>query len=369
MDASSKPTQRAGRSSVGNAGQLASNIAAWDEFLERTPLGQFQQSTKWSQIKARDGWNTQILPVDPADPAAGGLQLLWKRSRFGNIGYVSKGPVLREETPRSVELMLGRLTDYAKSHGLRALILQPPDVSRIGETELRPHGFELNPVPFVIRSTAMIDLSGGKEVTLHRMNRQVRREVKLANKQGVMIRFGSREDLPAFFDLMLASCRRQGATPNPSRLELLEALWDAFQPKVWLGLATLGGELTSGLFMIGHGRRMTFWKKGWNRLAKNSYANCLLNVEAISHAQNLGYSSVDFAGVNPQIAETLISGKELSPEQLRSRDMFNLRLGAVPHLLPPARLLIINPVLRTAFHLGRKLPPIEKWLMQKMGVG
>jgi lipid II:glycine glycyltransferase (peptidoglycan interpeptide bridge formation enzyme) len=368
MDTSSKLSPSAGQPNASNTGQIAASIPEWDTFLERTPLGQFQQSTKWARLKARDGWNAHSIPVDPSDPAAGGLQLLWKRTKFGNIGYVSKGPVLREETPESVDLMLARLKDYASSRGLLALILQPPNVSHIGEVELKQHGFELKPVSFVIRSTAMIDLSGGKEVILKRMNQNVRREVKLARQQGVTIRFAGREDIPSFFDLMLASCRRQGVTPNPSRPELLEALWDAFQPNVWLGLASLNGQLTSGVLMIGHGRRMTIWKKGWNMLAKNSYANCLLNVEAICHAQDLGYSSVDFAGVDPQIAETLIAGKELSPEQSRSRDVFHLRLGAVPYMVPPARLLIINPIFRAAFRLACKMPPLENWLMRKTGV-
>jgi peptidoglycan pentaglycine glycine transferase (the first glycine) len=368
MDTSSKPSQRAGNSIAGNTGQIATDITDWDEFLERTPLGQFQQSSKWAQIKAHDGWKSQRIPVDPADPQAGGLQLLWKSTKFGNIGYVSKGPVLREETPRFVDLMLSRLKDYAVSRGLLALILQPPDCSRITETELTQHSFEQKPVPFVICSTAMIDLSGGKEVTLLKMNRQVRREVKLAKQQGVTIRFGTREDLPAFFALMLASCQRQGSTPNPNRPELLEALWKAFQPNVWLGLASLKGQLTSGLLMLGHGRRMTFWKKGWNQLGKNAYANCLLNVEAICHAQDLGYTAVDFGGVNLQIAKALIAGRDLSFEQRSSRDMFNLRLGAEPHVLPPARLLIMNQTLQTAFRMACKLPPLEKWLMRKMGV-
>ena len=72
--------------------------AAWDEFLGSSPRGQFQQSTGWAQVKAREGWSAVREYLDPTAPRSGGFQLLWKKSRLGRVGYVSKGPVLPEET-------------------------------------------------------------------------------------------------------------------------------------------------------------------------------------------------------------------------------------------------------------------------------
>jgi lipid II:glycine glycyltransferase (peptidoglycan interpeptide bridge formation enzyme) len=341
----------------------------WDDFLARSPLGQFQQTGKWAGLKANDGWQSLRIFCQPPSADEGGLQLLWKATRFGRIGYVSKGPVLRIETPTAVHRMLAALVKAAKAIGLRALILQPPDRSIISAADLGAHQFDSSPFGGIIRATAMIDLAGGRTAWEARMHAKARQQARTATKRGVTTRFGSRADLSGFYTLMCESCRRQHTLPNPSRVELLEALWDLFHPHVGLGFAYADGNPVAGLLMIGHGPRLTFWKKGWNAQGTQLYANCLLNVDALAWAQEQGYTTVDFAGLNPCIAETLVAGKELSSEQLSSRDMFNLRLGAVPHLLPPARLLIINPVLRTVFHLGRKLPPIEKLLMRKMGVG
>ena len=180
---------------------------------------------------------------------------------------------------------------------------------------------------------------------------------------------GDRADLAAFFRLMESSCRRQNTRPNPSRLELLEALWDEFSPQVLLGLVSVRGETIAGLLMVGHGRRLTFWKKGWDSRDQHSFANCLLNVEALGWAFERGYTSVDFGAVDPLIAETLVSGGQLSEQQLRSRHMFNLRLGAEPHLLPPARLLVVNPAMRQFHRLFSQCRPLENWLMQRLGAG
>ncbi|MDB6114406.1 MAG: hypothetical protein JWQ62_1351, partial [Lacunisphaera sp.] len=241
------------------------------------------------------------------------------------------------------------------------------DQSGITAGDLARHHFSSSPVGSVISATATIDVSGGRSAWESRMNRQARREARKAVKEGVAVQPGGRQDLALFFALMCESCRRQNTHPNPGRLELLEALWDLFHPHVMLGFAVTNGETMAGLLMIGHGRRLTFWKKGWNASGTKLYANCLLMVEALSWAHDRGYETVDFAGLDHRIAETLISGGLLDESQRRSRHMFNLRLGAEPRILPPARLLVLNPALRQLHKICSQCRPLDNWLMQRLG--
>jgi peptidoglycan pentaglycine glycine transferase (the first glycine) len=341
----------------------------WDAFLERSPLGQFQQSSGWARVKALDGWQVHRVYANSQRPGEGGLQLLWKRSRFGRIGYVSKGPILPAETPAAVNAIMVALKASAASLGVRGLILQPPDSSSISERSLIEHGFSRSPVESVVRATALVELTGGRDAIEKRMHSKTRQQTRAAAKRGVTIRIGNRSDIPCFFNLMLESCRRQNSQPNPSRPELLEALWDAFSPRVLLGLASCQGELVAGLLMVGHGSRMTFWKKGWNSHASQSYANCLLNAEALGWAADQGYTTVDFAALDHCIAEILLSGGTLTDSQRRSRYTFNFRLGAVPKLLPPARLLVVNPTLRRLHQLFSLVPALQRRLFQRIGLG
>lgn len=343
--------------------------SSWDSFLETTPLGQFQQTSRWAQLKGMDGWNAERLLLKPTEVANGGLQLLWKPTRFGRIGYVSKGPVLGAETADTISSILSKLTGKARDLNLRAMILQPPDASVINIENLKDFHFFAKPVDSVVRATAMIDLSGGQLEWERHMHSKARQQARTAMKRGVTVTTGGCADLGVFFDLMCATCRRQNTRPNPARLDILEALWSMFQPHIRLGFAWANGVPIAGLLMLGHGSRMTFWKKGWNSCGAQLYANCLLNAEALGWAHGWGYTTVDFGAVDPMIAATLAAGGNLSEEQLRSRDMFNLRLGAKPHLLPPAGLLIFNSALRTMFRLSAKIPPLEKWMMRKMGAG
>lgn len=342
---------------------------AWDAFLAASPRGQFQQSSAWARVKAIDGWTAAREYLTPEPPESGGFQLLWKRTRIGRIGYVSKGPVLPAEDPTSVRLAVGRLTAVARTLRLRAIMLQPPDESTIGEADLVAHGFGRNPVPSVIRSTAVIDLAGGRAAVLEGMGKKSRLEIRNAAKQGVTVHRGDRADVPRFFSLMVESCRRQQSRPNPSSAEALGALWDAFAPNVMLGFAVVRGDVVAGLLLLGFGRRLTLWKKGWNSTGTQTYANRMLNAEALGWACDRGYALADFAGMDPDIAASLLAGHSLTPEQARSRDLFNLRLGAQPKLLPPARLLVVNPLLRQIHRTLGTIPAVDRLVLRRLGGG
>lgn len=336
---------------------------AWDGVVEQSPLGQFQQTSGWAATKALTGWGRTLVWADAADPAAGGLQLLWKQTRIGRIGYVTKGPILRDETPETIGRALTALTRQARELGLAAVLLQPPDRSQISSAQLVQHGFIARPIESVTNATALVDLSGGREAMLSRMNRQARREARQGLARGLIVREGDKRDLRTFFELMEGSCRRQGTQPNPGRLEILEHLWDALRPRIRLGLALANDMPIAGLLMIGFGDRLTFWKKGWNNQSPELHANSALNVEALGWAVDWGYREVDFLALDRGIALRLLADEALSEEQRRSRHLFNLRLGAQPLLLPSAHVLVVNRVLRPAVGFGLRFPRVQQALV------
>src|ERR1017187_3150477 len=66
----------------------------WDDFLKATPLGHFQQSSLWARAKDIEGWRPVRMILTLDGQIAGGFQILTAHTRFGLIGYVSKGPVV-----------------------------------------------------------------------------------------------------------------------------------------------------------------------------------------------------------------------------------------------------------------------------------
>lgn len=329
-----------------SAGSAEASPADWDAYLASCPRGQFQQTSGWAQVKAREGWSAVREWQGPEELASGGFQLLWKESRFGRLGYVSKGPVVPEETEAAVNAALARVLAAARRVGLAALIVQPPDASAISSDALVRHGFFDLPIETVTRATALISLEGQAEAVVSRFSRSTRQHWRTARRRGMALTWGTRTDLSSFFGLMCQSAKHQHEDPNPARLDLLEALWDAFATSMWLAFAEYNGERLAGLLIMRQRDHLVFWKRGWDPARPELSASHFLMAECLIWASSLGYRFADVVAMSPEIARKVLANETLSEEQSRSRDVFHLRLGACPRLLPPAQLLVVNPALR-----------------------
>jgi peptidoglycan pentaglycine glycine transferase (the first glycine) len=337
---------------------------AWDRFLEIAPTGQFQQSSLWAVTKKADGWRPLRAVFRSDDQVVGGFQILTQKKKIGTIGYISKGPVLLEETPDRCAEILETMFRVVQENRIVALIIQPPDDSRVLPSLLEKLPFMENSLMRVNESTLCVDVSQGFPAVQQNMRRSTRRLTRQALKMGVTIREGNETDLPLFFDLMLETCRRQGATPNPSSLEALRSLWSAFAPtkRIRLTFAEFEGKSVSGLLCIPFGRAMNIWKKGWNATATACHPNELLNADALEWASQHGLQFADFAALDRSIALSLTNGQEISAEQMGKRDFFNMGFGGFPKLLPPARVYIQNPLFRRLYSSVISNPATQRLL-------
>jgi len=326
--------------------------AAWDEFLMATPMGQFQQSSMWARVKEAEGWESLRVLATIEDRIAGGFQILWRKTRLGRIGYVSKGPVAVPETEGLAELIAAQMREHATHTNIIGLIVQPPDESRITSDILgRSHFTEGNPME-VIETTLLVDVSKGPEALDKGMSRKDSlRKVRVAKQHGVTVREGTEEDIELFFDLMRATCARQGVTPNPPTVEALRQLWLTFSRRGCLRVtfAECNHAAPAGFLNILFGKKVTLWKKGWNFAYPDRYPNDVLYYETLHWACSHHYNHCDVVSFDRGIADALRNGKPLSNVQKKSRNIFHLRFGGVPKILPPARLWIANPLLRFGY--------------------
>lgn len=343
----------------------------WETFLEAHELGQFQQSTRWARSKAAVGWEGRLVIFPSAEHLDGGFLMLVKQTRLGRIGFVNKGPVLRGESPQAVQLALEAVCRTAIQEHLQAVVLQPPDLSQISPVALTTTGFSSGAVPGVLDASAWASLQGGAEAIRARMSRTTQRECRQALSRGVQIIEGDASDLGLFFELMAHTCQRQGVQPNPPSLDALQAIWESFGSGVHLLLARVRQEIVSGLLIIRFGKRCTFWKKGWNEKFPEAHANTLLNYEGMVRACAWGCKFVDFGGMDRNLAERWLAGEPAYNDLGKTRHAFNIRLGAVPQLLPPAVLHVPNRATRilTSFLLKiSKFFPLRypmQWIDQR----
>jgi len=325
----------------------------WDAFLERTSQGHFQQSSMWAAAKAIDGWRVIRIVLTWNGEIAGGFQILYRRTRLGGYGYISKGPVLVPNEPAMVEFLIRLVIRTVKANRLRALILQPPDESPIDERLLAGAGFLLNHLHRVISATLVYDVAGGADEIKKRMRLRTRAQVKVAEKRGLTIREGGEQDVGMFFRLMAATCERQQVMPNPATETAMRQLWTSFKTRerIQLIFAEFRGTPIAGALCIRLGDRMTVWKKGWSGEHKELNPNHLVMFEAMLWAHQQGCKRFDCAGLDRGIATKMLRGEPLSEAQEKSRDRFNLGFGGIPALLPESRVYIDNPLVRILYRL------------------
>jgi len=314
-------------------------------------MGQFQQSSIWAQTKEVDGWKSLRVLATIADQIAGGFQILWRNTYVGRIGYVSKGPIASPETQSLIEPLLVVMCNQARKNKILALIVQPPDDSQIISDILgRYHFIQSNPMD-VIETTLLVDVSHGAEALDKGMSRKTRKNVRLAKHSGVTIREGNEEDIGLFFNLMLATCKRQGVKPNPPTEEALRHLWLTLHQRNFLRVtfAEYNHEVLAGSLNITFGKNVSLWKKGWNCKNPDLHPNDLLYYEILHWACAKNFHHCDFIAFDRGIANALQKEEALSDAQEKSRHIFNLRFGGMPKILPPARIWIANPLLRFGY--------------------
>lgn len=322
----------------------------WDSFLLRTPEGQFQQSTAWAAAKAFEGWQAARTELREDNVILGGFQLLYRRRRGAKIGYVSKGPVQAEAKPGLRERLQLLLKQTAGQLRLAALVVQPPD--RALNFWNGAAGFEPNVVLDIIEATQIIDLADRSPDSLWAdLSTGTQRKIRRAQNRGVKIHEGTIQDVPAFFNLMLATCRRQQVKPNPASIDQIYRLWNHLGAgdHVRLTFAAVGENPVSAQIVLHFGDTASLWKVGWSGDHPEACPNHLLRWESIKYAAEAGAKRYDFMSFPVDAAKAALLAGAPFPDLEKTRQWFHIGFGGKPVLLPPARLYLPSKPARLTY--------------------
>jgi len=336
----------------------------WDGFLESTPFGQFQQGSAWAQYKQSQNWCVFRVVLTVDDRVVGGFQILWKPTRFGRIGYASKGPVLQAEDPDLVAFIVRLLQVQAAKLRLQALVVQPPDFSVLTAEQLRRARFRGAEIMNVIDASWMIDLSGESAGSVASFSQNARNHIRRAERVGTFVREGGGHEAADFFRLMASTCEHQGVAPNPPTPEAVQALWTAMSRRgnARLTFAECDGQLTTGLLCVLFGSRCSLFKVGWNRNHANWYPNELQTCEALAWAKSNGFLLADWVGISRRAAKAALENRNFEDAGIRSADVFKAKFGGGPVLLPAASVWMSNPLLRYGYRFaGPALAAAKSW--------
>ncbi|HEY3529285.1 MAG TPA: peptidoglycan bridge formation glycyltransferase FemA/FemB family protein [Nocardioides sp.] len=240
-------------------------------FIREQPWASFLQTPGWATVKSE--WRGESLGWYDGERLVGaGLVLYRKLPKLPRyLAYLPEGPVLdwaRPGVSDDVGDWLAPMTEHLRSRGAFGVRMGPPVVTRRWSAEQVKAGIaddtvhrlgEIAPLvrsstgarvvqqlealgwrrqvaqggfaagqpsyTFVIPLVADDGTRRTQDDVLAGMNQLWRRNIRKAEKAGVVVAQGSREDLKAFHDLYVHTARRDHFTPRP--LAYFETMYDA----------------------------------------------------------------------------------------------------------------------------------------------
>jgi peptidoglycan pentaglycine glycine transferase (the first glycine) len=317
----------------------------WDAFLACQLAGHYTQSSPWGLLKAGFGWKVARLLVKEDGQIIGGAQLLLRELPvWGQIGYISKGPVITNGRRDVMEKLLGEIESFARKNAILLVSIQPPNDLPEYLLPLTAHQYEPSSYYIIPPSTVLIDLKKSKDEIFSQMKRTTRQNIRAAQSRGVTVREGGEDDLPAF-------CRLKQMTESRSEFvhysqEYYQEAWRQFVSreamKLWL--AYYGEELLAGLMAVYFGQWVVYAWAGSTRQHVEKRPNDLLFWHAMQWGKQQGYHYCDLGGISPIVADAL--RQDIEPPECKEKGIARYKLGFGPmHTFPSSydNIFILRP--------------------------
>ena len=331
----------------------------WDSFVESQPMGHHEQTAMWGELKSAYGWKPLRLILKDQDKILAGVQLLLRRIGFmGSVGYVCKGPVVKDNTDELGKYVVKALHTFAKRSRVFYLAVELPydghyfiplfDQLQYGAI---PDGF---PPSRLVRATLIADLSQSKDELLSQMRRSTRGNIQRGRRRGLLITIGADDEWPFFRPLMLKICARRGTGPTPPQTDFFDRLAQIFGEKkrALLFLAKFNKEIVAAAVVFPFGKTVRQWKVGWSGHHSKLYPNEGINWGVMNWAKENGFAFYENVGLDFENAKKISMGHKLSDSEWDRTTFFKIGFGGKVTILPEPRAYFFNPILRGAIKVG-----------------
>ena len=293
----------------------------------------FLQLPEWGGVKV--GWRPESVGWFEESTLVGVALVLYRPIPTlpqRSLAYIPEGPVIDWESD-DLSLWLSLLVSHVKGRGAFQLKMGPPVAikqwdaqtikSAIGEISLLgdvPSDRKFSLDDSVIKSMRslgfvqeenvsagfgdvqpryvfQVPLAGRSEAELLAgFNQQWRRNVRKAEKAGVEISIGTRDDLAAFHRVYVETASRDGFTPRG--LVYFQRMWDALSDHFTLHVARHDGHVAAATIMITVGAHAWYSYGASTTADRDVRPSNALQWSMIKAARESGCSVYDLRGIS-----------------------------------------------------------------------
>jgi lipid II:glycine glycyltransferase (peptidoglycan interpeptide bridge formation enzyme) len=272
----------------------------WDAWVESMPGGHHLQTTGWAHVKAAAGWRARRILLRADGVPMAGCQMLLRPLPIGrSAAYIPRGPLTATRASAPLDDLLAAVRQSCRQEGVVLLKIQPPvDRDDLGAS-LAGRGFSASGLQTAPSASARVDVQAAADEAelLQAMRPDTRRRVRQAQRHGIRVRAGTREDLPILQSLLKATGLRQGFEPYP--MDYYIRLWDAFSVRgnLRLLISERAERPLSAALLIAFGDTVIYKVGAWGGDREAPGAPVLMHWEGIRWARRAGYRWYDFEGI------------------------------------------------------------------------
>jgi len=282
----------------------------WNDFVAASEHPSVMQSWQWGQLKATTGWKPMMLAVGDGGIRAGALLLERALPHLGRcLLYAPRGPVLDWTDRDLFEELLEAIRELARERRAVALKIDPClSAERTDVTDLlRARGFIFTGTddpdlggtqPRYVMQT---DLTPEPDDLLAQFHSKWRYNIRLAGRKGVTTREGTRDDLPAFYELLQVTAERDDFRVRTR--EYFEHMYDLLVPAglAKLFVAEYEETMIAGAILFRMGDTAVYVYGASANEHRNLMPNHLLQWTMMCWAREQGCRIYDFRGVTREV--------------------------------------------------------------------
>lgn len=200
----------------------------------------------------------------------------------------------------------------------------------------------------------MLDITKTEQELLIGMKPKTRYNINLAQRKGVVVREGSKDDLISFWQLILETAARGSFRLHPQ--EYYWQMWESLSPNnIKLLVAEFQGKVLAGMIMTLFSDTATYLHGGSSKSLKEYMAPYLLHWEAIKLSKQLGFETYDFGGVAPGTDEKTGTKVVLVKHSWAGISRFKKSFGGFQVDYPGTYDLVFSPVWYNVYKNARAL--------------
>jgi len=275
----------------------------WENFIKGRPEANFLQSWDWGEFHTRLGDKIHRVGFYNDDELLFGVMLaVVLDARRGRYLTVPGGPIIDWQSDIMVGAFRETVEKLAREERCVFVRVRPQLMSDDFSKKLfRRYNFRPAPIHLHAELTLQLDITKSDGDLLAGMRKATRYEIKRAQKLGInMTTSENPDDIKQFYDIQLATSRRQGFVPFPYKF--LHEQFKAFSTagNALLYSAYYEEKLLAQAFIIFYGNEAAYHYGASTDDGRKYPGAYLIQWQAIQEAKRRGIRRYNFWGIAPE---------------------------------------------------------------------